>query len=919
MDSMTGFNKKLIIGPSHQIYLTFITQLVWYSSLTAINIFLALYFLLYFYFRREKYYLNFSLTSLTIGLWIFGYHGYIFYLLDFKLAHVLTTHTCSVLTTIFFITFCHSFLKLSHNLVSKFLICLLSFLGLFTLIEFIITDQMAFYFDYLHKPFIFTGLTSLIYLTVITIQSVKKRINYSTYILAGLITLLVTYGISILVFIDIIRFYPPLSEGFFAMVIIFATALASRFSKVHTDLEKAHSDLLVLDKMKDDFLATTTHELRTPLHGIMGIAESMESGSLGDLNARQKENLQLIHASALRLNELVNSILDFSKLRAGKADLFIEEVSIGDLATSALSLLKPSADEKNLELRSEIGQLPAIKADRNRIYQIIFNLAGNAIKFTDAGSVVLRAEAAEGAVRVCVTDTGPGIVPEDLGRIWSPFTQAENPETRHTVGTGLGLAITRHLVELHGGRIWAESEPGKGSTFCFELPLEPPATGIARISPAARAAAPTAPMALSKEHLTFVTAANPEQARAAILAVDDDPVNLRVLENLCAEHSFKLITTAAGPAALDILRHTEIDLVLLDLMLPGMSGYEVCQRIREMEKGRYIPVIMVTALDQTGHMARGFRTGANDYVTKPFNRSELVMRIENQLAIKQMLDMEKTVVNGLRKEKDAISNMFQRSVDLKESALRMAEWEKIIREDLAIARAFQSKLMTAAGKVAGIETSVTYLPLMEIGGDVYDIFEPRGGVMRLFIADATGHGITASLNTVKILSEYASVKEVMDTPSAVIGYLNRRFLAERGHQQIVFACAVADIDLKSGTATIATAGLPAQYLLRDGRATAIEPMNPIVGLSDKIEIHEATLAFNMGDTLFLTTDGLHEMEEAQSRPAVPAERDILAERLIKAYTGNGVEDGSAEILKLFGGKKRIVSDDVTYIAVRRTG
>ena len=158
----------------------------------------------------------------------------------------------------------------------------------------------------------------------------------------------------------------------------------------------------------------------------------------------------------------------------------------------------------------------------------------------------------------------------------------------------------------------------------------------------------------------------------------------------------------------------------------------------------------------------------------------------------------------------------------------------------------------------------------------------------------------------------------MDTPAAVISYLNRRFIAERGHQQIVFACAVADIDLKTGTVVIATAGLPPQYLLRDGRATAIEPMNPIVGLSDKAEVREASFPFTAGDILFLATDGLHEMEEAQSRPAVPAERDILAERIVRAYSGSGIAEGGAELLKLFGGKKRIVSDDVTFIAVRRT-
>ncbi|HPL16244.1 MAG TPA: SpoIIE family protein phosphatase [Spirochaetota bacterium] len=884
----------------------------------AVSFFIAIIFLFYFlYLKTERYYLYMTVFSLGMCIWMFGFTGFSLYVIDARIVYNLITYIGSILCPIGLILFIHSFLNIPKNIFQRILLIYYFFNLIFVFFEIILTGGVFYFHQYFYMPYISSINIVIIYLIIITLYSIIKKKKYAFRIFIGIILITATTALGILDFLNIYRIETPMMESFFIMALLFTSALAQRFTQVHTDLETAHSDLLVLDRMKDDFLATTTHELRTPLHGIMGIAESMETGALGDLNPRQKENLELIRTSASRLNGLVNSILDFSKLRAGKADLFIEEVSIGDLAQSALSLLKPSADEKGLELRSEIGPLPVVKADRNRIYQIIFNLAGNAIKFTDTGSVVLRAGSKDGSVRVCVADTGPCIAPEDLGRIWSPFTQAESAETRHTVGTGLGLAITKHLVELHGGRIWAESEPGKGSTFCFELPLEPPAAGITRVSKAGDAAAPGA-VAPVKEHLTFVTAANPEQARATILAVDDDPVNLRVLENICAECSYKLITTMTGPAALDILKHTEIDLVLLDLMLPGMSGYEVCQRIRGMEVGRYIPVIMVTALDQTGHMARGFKTGANDYVTKPFNRNELVMRIENQLAIKQMLDMEKTVVNGLRKEKDAISNMFQRSVDLKESALRMAEWEKIIKDDLAIARAFQAKLMSGAGKTAGLETSVTYLPLMEIGGDVYDIFEPRGGVMRVFLADATGHGITASLNTVKILSEYASVKEVMDTPAAVISYLNRRFIAERGRQQIVFACAVADIDLKSGTVRIATAGLPPQYLLRDGIATPIEPMNPIVGLSDKSQVREISYPFNPCDMLFLATDGLQEMEEAKSRPGNMVERDLLMEKIPRAYAGRGLEEGGAELLKLFGGKKRIVSDDVTFIAVRRT-
>ncbi len=824
------------------------------------------------------------------------------------------------MTSFFVLLFLHSYNEIKKGIILKGFMIFFSILIIVLFAELFLTGKSFILKKYFYKPFIISNGPVIIYGIYLSIIGVKKKIPFAKIILAGILFFSICAMESVFKFLGIINFPPLVIEGFFGMNFVFSIVLASRYTQVHTDLEKAHSDLLIMDKMKDDFLATTTHELRTPLHGIMGLAESMETGSMGELNARQKENLELIRTSAARLNGLVNSILDFSKLRAGRADLFIEELSVGDLAASALSLLMPAAKEKGLELRSEIGPMPSIKADRNRIYQIIFNLLGNAIKFTDAGSVVLRATAGNGSVRVEVADTGPGIAPEDLDRIWSPFTQVENPETRHTVGTGLGLAITRHLVELHGGRIWAESAPGKGSVFCFDLPLEPPAAGISRVSPAGDIAKPLEAAAFvpAKESFTFVTASNPDKAVATLLAVDDDPVNLRVLENLCAESSYKLITTAAGPAALDILKRTEIDLVLLDLMLPGMSGYEVCQRIREMEMGRYIPVIMVTALDQTGHMARGFKTGANDYITKPFNRHELVMRIENQLAIKQMLDMEKTVVNGLRKEKDALAGMFQRSVDLKESALQMAEWENIIREDLSIARAFQMKLMTNPGKIPGFESNVTYLPLMDIGGDVYDIFEFSPGVVRVFLADATGHGITASLNTVKILTEYATIKEVIETPAAIITFLNRRFMKSAGSNPIVFACAIADINEKSGTATIATAGLPSQYILRDGKVTAIEPMNPIIGLSDKVEFHEASYHFTKGDMLFLSTDGLQEMEEARSHPGAPGGSDILAERITRAFAGRGLEDGGIELLKLFGGKKRIVSDDVTYITVRRT-
>ncbi len=920
IDNKSGFVYPIKIGPSNLIFNYFIRHVVWYTILTAVNLFITIYFLFFYFYRKEKYYLHFSLLSLAFGLWSFGFHGLNFYIFDNHLVYIISTYICAIVICICYINFIHSFLKIPYNIFTHIMQAVLSSLIAVICIELVVTHHIVFYNKYIFKIFIISALLVVFYGDVICVLGKLRSRPYSLRIFSGTFALSLTYLISIFSFLEITKLHPPVSEGFFVMIIIFASTLAVRFSQVHTDLEKAHADLLVVDQMKDDFLATTTHELRTPLHGIIGIAESLSDGSMGGTNARQKENLDLIISSASRLNDLVTSILDFSKLRAGRADLYIEELSLGDIINSAVSLMQPVAREKNIALTAEIGEVPRIKADRNRTYQVMLNLLGNAIKFTERGSITVKAGAADkGGVRVSVADTGIGIGDEDMARIWSPFTQAEAAEKRTADGTGLGLAITKHLVELHGGAIWAESEKGTGSVFTFELPSEPPGAGITMKTYGGRAVAGDVSglQAAKPDAIEFNITVNPSVAKATILAVDDDPVGLKILENLCSSCGHRLITTATGPAALDIIERRDVDLVLLDLMLPGMSGYEVCEKMRQSEKGSAIPVIMLTALDQAGHMARGFRTGANDYITKPFKRHELMLRIENQLAIKQMLEMEQSVINGLRKEKDAITGLFQRSMDIKESAIQMHEWEKIIQDDLLIARAFQQKLMTRQEAIAGFETGVLYRPLLDIGGDVYDIFELRPGVVRAFIADATGHGINASLNTVKILSEYAAVKGALGSPAEIINFLNQRFTHQGGQSQLVFTGVVADIDLASSVIIISTAGVPAQFLLKGSEVVVVNPRNPIVGLSNKINYKEETHSFKQGDTLFLYTDGLAELAAAKSDGA--DEFELIADALAAVYPGTGLDEAGEKLVQRFAGGGKKVMDDVTIVSVRRVG
>ncbi len=924
------------------IYNKWLLSVIWYSTLSAVCFVLFLYYFILFLYRRDdKFNLFFSLFSLSLGLWIIGYKGIILLIYNKHWFYILTTYLGSLGSVLAGINFFQTLLKQKKFVITRIFEITYTIFLIFICIELILTGTIYYFRIYLFIIYIISTLIWVLYAIALCAIGIKRKTLYSVHLTVAVSLFVLSYIFSIFRFLGYSSIDSYLIESFVLMSLIFAAILGSRFSQVYNDLQSAHSDLLVLDKMKDDFLSTTTHELRTPLHGIMGIADSLADGTLGDLNGRQKENLDLIRLSAGRLNSLVSSILDFSKLRAGRADLFIDEVSLGDVITSVVSLLQASVKGNDIEFITDIGPLPKVHADLNRIYQVLINLVGNAIKFTDRGTVTVRAAlAGSDTVRVEVKDTGAGIAPEDLSRIWSPFAQGGDVDTRRSGGAGLGLPITKHLVELHGGKIWAESEKGKGSVFIFEIPVKARMTGIDRDkAPLYDLTLPWAGSFVREEHAALVSeqagpefgpapddegaeSEAPHRAAPVIVAVDDDPVNLKVIENLCHSSGYKILTAADGPSALDVIEKNEVDLVLLDLMLPGMSGYDVCRKIRRMEKGRYVPVIMVTARDQMGDLSRGFKTGANDYITKPFKNQELALRIDNQLAIKQMLDMEKSIINGLRREKASMAGLYERSADLKESALHMLEWERVIKEDLGIARAFQNKLMTHERPIDGIETSVHFHPIMDVGGDVYDIVRYKPGIARVFMADATGHGITASLNTVKILTEYAAVKHTLGSPAEIINFLNQRFTLYFKQYGIVFACVVADIDIAGSDVTISSAGMPPQFIRRGAEIAVISPMNPIIGLSAKAAYREERHALNRGDILFLHSDGINEIieqrkEKSEERP--PDSMEVLANMIASVYPGVNLDDAGDEFIRRFGGTKNITVDDVTFITVKKLG
>lgn len=399
------------------------------------------------------------------------------------------------------------------------------------------------------------------------------------------------------------------------------------------------------DRLKDEFLANTSHELRTPLHGIIGLSEALAETSAELLPPEESQSLHMIIQSGKRLLSLINDLLDFTKMRHEGLELQFRRVDLRTLTDVVLALSRPLIGEKPLELLNKIpDDVPMAMADENRLQQILHNLIGNAIKFTDRGEVAVTAEERGELLRVSVRDTGIGIATEARARIFKPFEQADGSISREYSGAGIGLAVSRNLVEMHGGTINVASEVGAGSTFTFTLPLAvdetvPLATVSAvapRVEPklSAREEPPTAEEAEPAEAVAEPPEADavaPKYSGKTILVVDDEYVNLQVLRSHLKRNQFKVEAAQDGFRALELLGGEKPDLVLLDLMMPRMSGYEVCRRIRDKYTASELPVLILTAKDQVTDLVHALDAGANDYLVKPFNKEELLARIKTHL------------------------------------------------------------------------------------------------------------------------------------------------------------------------------------------------------------------------------------------------------------------------------------------------
>lgn len=599
---------------------------------------MAIYNLLLWLIIRERAYIYYSCYISSIIFYINTMNGITFQYLwsdsvtwnTYVISLIITL--AAIFGTLFTVNFLDAKGKLRKLQRAKFYI--IGFWGIISICFFLLPYNL--YLKYLTLGVAITAF-ALLYLGIIAV--VKGFAPARLYIFSWGIALsaISYYALSLLGYFPVRQFSNQIVKiGVGLESILLSIALASKVREIQSEKEKHFRKFreksIKLNLIKDEFLANTTHEIKTPLHGIIGITESLLDDNIGLLPIHIRNNLKIIHKSGKRLSLLVNDILDLTRLKHKDITLNLQKVDPYPVVSHVISLLNPILINPDVEIINRIPiDGPSVICDEDRLQQILFNLLSNAIKFTESGYIEISQAISNDKLKFSIKDTGIGIEKTQLARIFKRFDQLEVTDRLKNQGLGLGLPIAKKLIELHSGEIEVSSEPGKGTLFSFTLPFSP----RSRFTNADE----------EKQNENYISIlSKPQNGRQIqtidcplnkkqILIVDDEDVNLQIIINYLAKIECHFEIATDGKMALEKCKERKFDLILLDVMMPIKSGYEVCREIRKKYSSDELPIILLTARNQATDFAMGLSAGANDFISKPFDKSELIARIQNLLEL----------------------------------------------------------------------------------------------------------------------------------------------------------------------------------------------------------------------------------------------------------------------------------------------
>lgn len=496
---------------------------------------------------------------------------------------------------------------------------------------------------------VFVIVFSYAYIFYILLKVLAKKVEGSEYVLI-IATSFGCYGLMLglnFLFETHINNEPLLL--FLIMVIGISSLIGYRHQYAFAEIDRLSKELIQIDEMKDEFLMKSSHELRTPLNGIINMSESLIEGSEGVLKKEQLEAIISIHSVGQRLKRVVEDLLHADQLK-NKSLIHLNPSPVNAYVVEdiirELSYLIPTKHDVKIINKIPVN-LPLLYIDEDKLKQVFFNLIYNAIKFTTHGEIIVSAKVQNGEMLISIKDTGEGIEKENLDKIFASFYQVHGKESE---GLGLGLGITKQIVEASGGQIWVTSEVDKGSTFTFTIPIANAKQLKEKIkNEYAASGISDGPKNIEQpNNLTqFLNVPLKVEGRKpyTILVVDDDHTNLKVMIQCIRSMEYTVIVADTGEEAIQLLKKETIDLMVLDLMMPSMSGLEVCEIVRQDYGLSELPIIILTAAGQPNDLVVSLKGGANDFLQKPVNMDELKVRIESLLLIKE--SSEKAIKNEL--------------------------------------------------------------------------------------------------------------------------------------------------------------------------------------------------------------------------------------------------------------------------------
>ncbi|MBE1556479.1 ATP-binding protein [Sporosarcina limicola] len=480
----------------------------------------------------------------------------------------------------------------------------------------------------LQLVFVVTILPVVLYNLFILLRVLMKNVEGAHYILIFLVSLCCHALLMVVKFLfDVPMNYSELLL-FILVLYSFASLLSFRANASFKKVQALSEELLLHNQLKDEFLLKTSHELRTPLNGILNLSKSLMEGAQGPLKREQQENVILIHNVTQRLGYLVEDLLFSSNHMSKEVRVTQRAVPITVINEVIAEIHSLLPDDATVQLISTVDHdLPAMYTDELRFKQVLYNLLYNALQHTSQGQITVMANICEEQMKIQVSDTGTGISSQDVERIFNSFYQVK--KEYDSGGLGLGLSIAKNIIEKLNGEIYVKSTLGVGTIFTFTMPL----VNAEKIASEKhqRAGVHRTDSTVLQLDLPLFHKGNDK----TILVVDDDHVNIKVLADALTQRGYTFIAVDNGFDAMEYLKTHKVDCMLIDLMMGGMSGYDLCKRVRKQHDMLELPIIVLTAIMQHSDLVLSLQVGANDYLQKPIAMDELLVRIQSLLAVRQ--------------------------------------------------------------------------------------------------------------------------------------------------------------------------------------------------------------------------------------------------------------------------------------------